>query len=170
MKDAVHAGRMAIFKHPMNFKELCLPPCVGDGAYTEEEQAWWNPELLRRQLGCRRPSVARNPRKFSASDDPASSRSRRRLRRLPPPQRPVPPPPARGLARTQRRQRPEDATAAAAQAASVDVGVHGLRENEMKPQRPSSTPNRRMRPWRLPNPKIGRGRRPKAGTFILANF
>ena len=37
MKDAVHAGRMAIFKHPMNFKELCLPPCVGDGAYTEEE-------------------------------------------------------------------------------------------------------------------------------------
>ena len=45
MKDAVHAGRMAIFKHPMNFKESCLPPCVGDGAYTEEEQAWWNGTL-----------------------------------------------------------------------------------------------------------------------------
>ena len=40
MKDAVHAGRMTIFKHPMNFKELCLPPCVSEGAYTEEEQAW----------------------------------------------------------------------------------------------------------------------------------
>ena len=37
MKDAVPVGRMAIFKHPMNFKELCLPQCVGDGAYTEEE-------------------------------------------------------------------------------------------------------------------------------------
>ena len=45
MKDAVHAGRMAIFKHPMNFKESCLPQCVGDGAYTEEEQAWWNGTL-----------------------------------------------------------------------------------------------------------------------------
>lgn len=45
MKHAVHAGRMAIFKHPMNFKESCLPPCVGDGAYTEEEQAWWNGTL-----------------------------------------------------------------------------------------------------------------------------
>ena len=43
MKNAVHAGRMVIFKHPMNFKELCdlcLPQCVGEGAYTEEEQAW----------------------------------------------------------------------------------------------------------------------------------
>ena len=129
-----------------------------------------NPQLPRRQLGCRRPSVARSPRKCSASDDPASSRSRRRLLRLPPPPPLVPSPPARGLARTQRRQRPEDATAAAAQAASVDAGVRGLRENEMKPQRPSSTPNRRMRLWRLPNPKIGRGRRPKAGTFILAKF
>ncbi len=134
----------------------------------------WNPQLPRRQLGCRWPSVAQteSPRKCSASDDPASSRSRSRLRRPPPPP-PVLPPPARGLARsprTQRRQRPEDATAAAAQAASVDAGVRGLRENEMKPQRPSSTPNRRMRPWRLPNPKIGRGRKPKAGTFILANF
>jgi len=136
----------------------------------------WNPQLPRHQLasGCRRPSVARSPRKCSASDDPASSRSRRRLRRPPPPPPPVSPPPARGLARTQQRQRPdgaaEDATAAAAQAAGVDAGVCGLRENEMKPQRPSSTPNRRMRPWRLPNPKVGRGRRPKAGTFILANF
>ncbi len=45
MKDAVHAGRMAIFKHPMNFKEECLSPCIGDGAYTEEEQAWWNGTL-----------------------------------------------------------------------------------------------------------------------------
>ena len=45
MKDAVHAGSMAIFKHPMDFKESCLPPCVGDGAYTEEEQAWWNATL-----------------------------------------------------------------------------------------------------------------------------
>ena len=45
MKDAVHAGRMTIFKHPMNFKELCLPLCVGDGAYTKEEQAWWNGTL-----------------------------------------------------------------------------------------------------------------------------
>ncbi len=42
---AVHAGRMAIFKHPMNFKESCLQPCLGDGAYTEEEQAWWNGTL-----------------------------------------------------------------------------------------------------------------------------
>ena len=40
MKDAVHAGWMATFKHPMNFDELRRPPCVGDGAYTEEEQAW----------------------------------------------------------------------------------------------------------------------------------
>ena len=45
MKDVVHARRMAIFKHPMNFKESCLPPCVGDGAHTEEEQAWWNATL-----------------------------------------------------------------------------------------------------------------------------
>ena len=40
LKDALHAGWMATFKHPMNFEELRRPPCVGDGTYTEEEQAW----------------------------------------------------------------------------------------------------------------------------------
>ncbi len=36
LKDALHAGWMATFKHPMNFEELRRPPCVGDGAYTED--------------------------------------------------------------------------------------------------------------------------------------
>ena len=38
LKNALHAGWMSTFKHPMNFEELRRPPCVGDGAYTEEEQ------------------------------------------------------------------------------------------------------------------------------------
>jgi hypothetical protein len=43
--DALHAGWNATFKHPMNFEELRRPPCVGDGAYTEEEQTWCNETL-----------------------------------------------------------------------------------------------------------------------------
>ena len=46
LKDALHAGWMATFKHPMNFEELRRPPCVGDGAYTEEEQTWCNETLI----------------------------------------------------------------------------------------------------------------------------
>jgi hypothetical protein len=30
----------AVFKHPMNFEELRRPPCVGEDAYSDEEQAW----------------------------------------------------------------------------------------------------------------------------------
>ena len=36
----LHAGWMATFKHPINFEELKLPPCVGASAYTDEEQNW----------------------------------------------------------------------------------------------------------------------------------
>jgi len=39
-KDSLHAGWMATFKHPMNFEELKRPPCVGETAYTDEEQNW----------------------------------------------------------------------------------------------------------------------------------
>ncbi len=39
-KDSLHAGWMATFKHPINFEELKLPPCVGASAYTDEEQNW----------------------------------------------------------------------------------------------------------------------------------
>ena len=45
LKDALHAGWMSTFKHPMNFDEMRRPPCVGDGAYTEEEQEWCNATL-----------------------------------------------------------------------------------------------------------------------------
>jgi hypothetical protein len=40
LSDAIHAGWMATFKHPMNFEELRLPPSVGPDAYTDEEQKW----------------------------------------------------------------------------------------------------------------------------------
>jgi hypothetical protein len=40
LKDALHAGWTTTFKHPMNFEELRRPPCVGEGAYTDEEQEW----------------------------------------------------------------------------------------------------------------------------------
>jgi hypothetical protein len=40
VKDALHAGWMAVFRHPMNFEELRRPPCVGEGAYDDEEQQW----------------------------------------------------------------------------------------------------------------------------------
>ena len=44
-KDALHAGWMACFKHPMNFEELRRPPCVGASAYTDEEQKWCSATL-----------------------------------------------------------------------------------------------------------------------------
>jgi len=62
------------------------------------------------------------------------------------------------------------AAAAAAQAASVDAGVRGLREKERTPRRASTTPNPRMRQWRLLNPRVGREGRANPGTFILAIF
>ncbi len=31
---------MAVFRHLINFEELRRPPCVGDGAYDDEEQQW----------------------------------------------------------------------------------------------------------------------------------
>jgi hypothetical protein len=40
VKDAIHAGWMTTFKHPMNYDELRRPPCVGASAYSEEEQSW----------------------------------------------------------------------------------------------------------------------------------
>ena len=45
LKDALHEGWMATFKHPMYFEELRRPPCVGDGVYTQEEQQWCNGTL-----------------------------------------------------------------------------------------------------------------------------
>ena len=40
IQDALHAGWTAVFKHPMNIDELRRPPCVGEGAYSDEELAW----------------------------------------------------------------------------------------------------------------------------------
>jgi hypothetical protein len=37
-KDALYAGWMATFKHPINNEELKRPPCVGPSAYNDEEQ------------------------------------------------------------------------------------------------------------------------------------
>ncbi len=34
--------QLVLQKHPINFKELHRPPCVGDRAYTKEEQRWCN--------------------------------------------------------------------------------------------------------------------------------
>jgi hypothetical protein len=82
-KDALHAGWMACFKHPMpvNFEELRRPQCVGASAYTDEEQKWCSATLqylvTRRQVG------AQNPRKRSHASDPES---------LPTPEAAAPPP------------------------------------------------------------------------------
>jgi hypothetical protein len=56
-KDALHAGWMACFKHPMNFEELRRPPCVGASAYTDEEQKWCSATL--QYLVTRQSSISR---------------------------------------------------------------------------------------------------------------
>ena len=94
LKDAVHAGWMATFRHPMNFEELRRPPCVGDGAYTEEEQIWCKetieyfvatldaagrqlrgiPESVPRRAGQRRAAAGRaGPGPAAAAAAPAST-------------------------------------------------------------------------------------------------
>ena len=85
MKDAVHAGWMATFKHPMNFDELRRPPCVGDGAYTEEEQAWCAATIAylvdnldangRQSRGIPESAVSRRTRPRHAAASPAASNS-----------------------------------------------------------------------------------------------
>ena len=159
IKDAVHAGRMAIFKRPVNFKELCLPPCVGEGAHTEEEQAWCTATIsyLVDNLDANG-RQSRESQKVLCLGGRVLATPRPR----PPPPTPVPPPPpARGLARAQRRQRPKDEAAPAASAAAraqvqfVHARVRGPRWR--KPPRTSCTPNRTMMSCRLPNPRVGRG-------------
>jgi hypothetical protein len=44
-KNALHAGWMATFKHPINYKELKRQPCVGPSAYNAEEQNWCSSTL-----------------------------------------------------------------------------------------------------------------------------
>jgi hypothetical protein len=40
LKDSLHAGWMACFKHPMNYEELLRPLSVGESAYNEDELNW----------------------------------------------------------------------------------------------------------------------------------
>jgi hypothetical protein len=40
LKDSLHAGWMACFKHPMSYEELLRPPSVGESAYNEDELNW----------------------------------------------------------------------------------------------------------------------------------
>ena len=85
MNDAVHAGWMDTFKHPMNFDELRRPPCVGDGAYTEEEQAWCAATIAylvdnldangRQSRGIPESAVSRRTRPRNAAASAAASKS-----------------------------------------------------------------------------------------------
>ena len=85
MKDAVHAGWMATFKHPMNFDELRRPPCVGEGAYTEEEQEWCAATITylvdnldangRQSRGIPESAVSRRTRPRNAAASAAASKS-----------------------------------------------------------------------------------------------
>ena len=119
--------------------------------------------VLRLHLGCRRPSVARNPRKCSTSE--GGTALRRRCCWLappsPPPPPPPPPPPQGGLSLNPWRWRQEDGSRVGAR---VEAG------RTRTARTAASRPNRTMRSWRLPKPVVGREGRANRGTLILVIF
>ena len=119
--------------------------------------------VLRLHLGCRRPSVARNPRKCSTSEGGTALRRRRcwLAPPSPPPPPPPPPPPQGGLSLNPWRWRQEDGSRVGAR---VEAG------RTRTARTAASRPNRTMRSWRLPKPVVGREGRANRGTLILVIF